>query len=236
MGETPMTDIATKFKEDTTDHKMTILHDEGLYRHLRFQKQGSSFYWFELITAPGSLSFQGDGDAFVFRRDEDMFTFFRMSAWRGRPNFHYWAQKLVSYPKFEQYDQELMQRFVDESVAEAVRDDPTLIRLAEDVRYFVTEELISDESLDRSVVENFKHWTNKDDKFKNPKPAPDFKFQDTWEVSLRDYDPWFLWACEAILWGIGQYDAVQVQEVRGKTRTSPAHEIWPGSRPAVSRD
>jgi hypothetical protein len=30
-------DIATRFAKDTATHRMTVLHDDGLYRHLRFE-------------------------------------------------------------------------------------------------------------------------------------------------------------------------------------------------------
>jgi hypothetical protein len=59
------TDIAERFAKETAEHDMEIVHDDGLYRHLRFRHQGpnySSWYWFDLITVPGSLIFRGDGD------------------------------------------------------------------------------------------------------------------------------------------------------------------------------
>lgn len=34
-------DIAARFARDTAQHEMTVLHDDGLYRHLRFQRT----YW-----------------------------------------------------------------------------------------------------------------------------------------------------------------------------------------------
>jgi hypothetical protein len=40
-----------------------------------------------------------------------------------------------------------------------------------------------------------------------------FQFYDTWEWDFRDYDWWFLWACQAIVWGIAQFDGA-AQEPR----------------------
>ena len=98
-----MSDIAARFTRDTANHTMIVLHDDGLYRHLRFQDTTwrppltkplkSSFYWFDLITAPGTMIFEGDGESYVFRREEDMIGFFRSSAYKGRPNLHYWQER-----------------------------------------------------------------------------------------------------------------------------------------------
>ena len=57
-----------RFLPDVAEHKLTVLHDEGLYRHLRFQKPGTGFYWFDLITWPGNLAFKGDMGGFMFAR------------------------------------------------------------------------------------------------------------------------------------------------------------------------
>lgn len=211
--------IAERFKRDTAEHAMTVLHDDGLYRHLRFQHQmwlppllkpqRSSMYWFDLITVPGALIFQGDGDSYVFRRVEDMFEFFRGSAWQGQPNLGYWAEKLTSGSNVMRYDQELLRKHIETEIDEAVKQDPSLARLAYDARLHVIEEICGDESLDRSIVERFTHWTDENAEFKVPQPKPDFVFGEIWETSFRDYDWWFVWACHAIVWGIRQYDAAK---------------------------
>jgi hypothetical protein len=36
-----------------------------------------------------------------------------------------------------------------------------------------------------------------------------FRFEDTQEWNLRDYDWWFLWALHGIVWGIAQYDSAK---------------------------
>jgi hypothetical protein len=201
-----MADTAERFKRDTADHQMTVLHDDGLYRHVRFRQPRNEIYWFDLITVPGALIFQGDGDSFTFRRTEDMFDFFRTSAWMGEPNVRYWEEKLTSDSRVMRYDQELLRKFVDEVAAEATKENPKLTRLAQDVRRHVTDELVGDESLDRAVVEDFKHWINEDDEYAVPHKQHDWGFPEIWEMSFRDYDWWFLWACHAIVWGIGCYD------------------------------
>ncbi|MEV7870133.1 hypothetical protein AB0P17_29495 [Streptomyces sp. NPDC088124] len=64
-------EIAARFARDTARHQLTVLHADGLYRHLRFASRvtGYSEYWFGLITMPYALVFKGDGEAFVFTID-----------------------------------------------------------------------------------------------------------------------------------------------------------------------
>jgi hypothetical protein len=211
-------DTATRFARDTAEHQMTVLHDDGLYRHLRFHHPKHSMYWFDLITVPGALIFQGDGDSFVFRRVEDMFTFFRGPV--GQINPGYWSEKLTSgRNEVIAYQQERLEEYVNDLVGEAIEldaggiegaetdEDRVLTGLEDAIRERITDELTGDESLDRNLVEQFRYWANPADEFSTPRKTPDFEFHDVWEWDCRDYDWWFLWACHAIVSGIAQYDS-----------------------------
>lgn len=39
-----------RFLKDAENHKMTVVRDDGVYRHLRFMKPETTSYWFDLIT------------------------------------------------------------------------------------------------------------------------------------------------------------------------------------------
>ena len=92
--------IAERFARETAKHRMTVLHDDGLYRHLRFTEMHlcndaewrttNGFYWFDLITWPGSLTINGDCGTYTFSRITDMFEFFRGYG----INPQYWAEKV----------------------------------------------------------------------------------------------------------------------------------------------
>jgi len=126
------TGIAKRFKNDTAKHEMTVLHDDGLYRHLRFtpvvtdEKTGkrsrSSSYWFDLITWPGCLAVNGDCGSFMFSRIEDMFEFFRGS----RINPQYWAGKVCGETTTKSYGEDLFRQQVADEVKEAEKDWPGL--------------------------------------------------------------------------------------------------------------
>jgi hypothetical protein len=72
-----------RFEQETAEHEMTVLRDDGLYRHLRFQRPGTSIYWFDLVTWPGRLVICGDCGDLMFSRLRDMFEFFGPDSSRG---------------------------------------------------------------------------------------------------------------------------------------------------------
>lgn len=238
-----MTDVPTRFVREVAEHELTIAHDDGLYRHLKFRHIGknySGYYWFDLITVPGALFFQGDGDGFAFRRLEDMFEFFRGSAYAGRPNVQYWAEKLVgpSPRQVMTYQPEMVTAWVAAEVREAQKDG-ALPGLAAAVREHVleAEEMTwDDETSARRLIEDFRHYENEDDRYRI-NSHPDFQFSELWEVSFRDYDWWFLWALEAILWGIGKYDEAHGRKSRwlpgGPIQTVELPDLFESAAPRV---
>jgi hypothetical protein len=84
-----------RFKKDVEKHVMTVIRDDGVYRHLRFQTPGSYCMGFDIVTWPGYLAYTGDMGAYVFTRLEDMFQFFRCAEGRNqyRIDLRYWAEK-----------------------------------------------------------------------------------------------------------------------------------------------
>lgn len=188
---------AARFAEDTRDHVMTVLHDDGLYRHLRFTKNRDGYgeYWFDLITWPGRLAMCGDvGDDYVFSRLPDMFEFFRDDR-RWGINPHYWAEKLGGGRRsVKAYSEELLRQRVVEQFVEDARYSGVPAGTGKQLRTWVLNEDLSDEHAARNVLEDFAYLG--------------YEFKDVWEWDFHDYDHSFLWACHAIVWGIGRYDKV----------------------------
>lgn len=189
--------ISKRFQTETATHAMTILHDDGLYRHLRFAPtKGPSFYWFDLITWPHNLVFRGDGESYAFSRIEDMFAFFRSGIRRDGAieiNPGYWSEKLTSTRDVMTYDEEIFRRRVKEHVAEAILDRRAPRGITREIRYLLEDGDITWEGGARQELDRFEF--------------DGFRFEDAWEWNFRDYDWWFLWACYGICWGIAQYDA-----------------------------
>lgn len=193
--------IAERFTRETAHHRMTVLHDDGLYRHLHFAdanpdptRRMSWNLWFDLITVPGALIFQGDGESFTFRRTQDMFGFFLGSAWKGEPNYHYWSEKLTnSRDSVMRYSEA---RFIDEvkrAFIEDVRnrDVPPGTGKALIEHFETVDHLFESEA--RDALDSFEY--------------KGYGFHDTWEWDFREYDWWYRWACNAIVWGVAQYRA-----------------------------
>lgn len=119
-------EIAARFARDTASHEMTVLHDQGLYRHLRFANaEHGSFGAFELITWPYNLVVKA-GWVFHFDIDatEDMFDLFRRTALTGQINPHYWSEKVrAGRDEVMGYDDQLLKAEIASTLAQWMRDD-----------------------------------------------------------------------------------------------------------------
>lgn len=191
-------DIAARFARDTAHHQMRVLHDDGVYRHVRFMhttdEGRSSAYWFELVTWPGSLVFRGDGQSFVFERVEDMFAFFRDGAYRGEPSVSYWAEKVTSgQDRIRTYSEEMFRR----RVLETFTEDASYGGVPRGTGRALREQILDNPEIyheqgARDALDEFEH--------------DGYEFVDTWDWDILDWDWWFLWACHALVWGIAYYD------------------------------
>ena len=250
------TAIAERFTRETASHRMIVFHDDGLYRHIRFQhhvlcndaevRLGYSSYWFDLITWPGALTINGDCGTYTFARDTDMFVFFRRHrTLRGdgfEINPQYWAEKLRAPEPAgaKKYSEDVFRQQVVDYVTEAIRygDAPRGIGKAvrdeifgpfakwsivyeEGAREALAEFAYGDtwttvctcgDSTDGLVYEAALDWRTQHRSqrgtghFADLKQIEGFRFTDTWEWDLTDFDWQYLWCCHAIQWGIAQYD------------------------------
>ena len=239
MTEYPET--AKRFARETAQHEMTVLHDDGLYRHLRFEPKGHTFYWFDLITTPGQLIFSGDGESFVFRRLTDMFQFFRSGLMRDGSieiNPVYWSEKLASGREAAtSYSQKLFEEKVAETL-KTVEDDYPGIKAAW-AEHIESEFNIEYEEEALRALSSFEFgeahraecracdWKFEDERYtvaarkarehryeagdEHSAPVQDltFAFSDMGEMQLQDFHWWFLWASNAIVWGIARYDRIR---------------------------
>ncbi|MBN7389249.1 hypothetical protein I3U52_24390 [Mycobacteroides abscessus subsp. abscessus] len=94
----------------TRNHKMTVLRDDDLYRHVRFAEPGTSIWHFDLVTWPGHLVISGDIGGYHFARLPDMFEFFRKPV--GYINAHYWAEKLCGPIRSMSFSADVFKRLV----------------------------------------------------------------------------------------------------------------------------
>jgi len=203
-------DIAERFQRDTANHEMTVLHDDGLYRHLKFSNPERRWTsWFEIVTWPGSLAIRGDvKDGYVFVRLADMFEFFRGPV--GRINPDYWSEKVVaSRDSFMTYSQDLFNKQVAEDLKEAEADWPGVTKAWDEKVNGDFAEYNTEYEHDASAALNSFEY------LPEGHAGEPFRFQDSWEWQLKDFDWSYLWCCHAIVWGIAQYDAKRAPAVAG---------------------
>lgn len=193
-----------RFDHETAEHEITILRDEGLYRHLRFQKPGSPFYWFDLVTWPGRLVVCGDAGDFMFSRLRDMFEFFEGS--RGEINPDYWCEKLQAPQgsgreaarvySFEVFKARVLEWFEDIKPAELDDDEAVQsLRAALDEQLLGKNDWGSDPG-EHEAYERLHLFEHAGQQIYDPS-----------DWNLREYQWSFLWCCWAIVRGIERYRA-----------------------------
>ncbi|WP_181273659.1 hypothetical protein [Brevibacterium oceani] len=126
----PYAQTYANFLKNTEEHVLNVIHNDGLYRHLRFQEPGTRMWSMDLVTWPGHLATSGDiGEGLVFSREEDMIGFFA-SAGKvdghysdGAPSidFRYWAEKIQGRGLVDvrKYDAEFFLQLVREHLEES---------------------------------------------------------------------------------------------------------------------
>jgi hypothetical protein len=209
------------FERVTADHQMTVYRDDGVERHLSFRdKDGSSSYWFEILTWPGALCIRGDCGTYVFSRTRDMFEFFRQGMGndpsRLRINPSYWMEKLQAVNSCG-YGEGAAKRFSEQKFRRNVvhwfrrHTDPIWHPEAYEHRWAIwktiREEVLErvdshDPSYNFTLLNDFEVWIDVEMKFRHKN-----FFDEFWELDCKDYDHSFLWNCYAIAWAIRQYDS-----------------------------
>lgn len=185
------------FRANVKTHEMIVLHEDGLYRHLRFRKPGTGMYGFDLVTWPGYLSITGDLDSYTFSRLPDMFDFFGSDP--DYINAHYWEEKIVAgHPTKVFSEAEFRRQVVAEFMEQRHDWDGERRELFE----AICEEVLTD------VYDNgTAHSSLYRFQYRAADGKRTFEFVDTFEWDFKEWDFHYLYVCHAIVWGIAQYRA-----------------------------
>jgi hypothetical protein len=213
-----------EFLNEVREHQLIVICDDGVNRHLRFKRPGTSCMHFDLITWPGYLCYTGDMGTYVFRRLEDMFEFFRTdadSAWlksKGMTlgiNLGYWTEKLVAVDgnrgggKVKEFDVDKFKRVINEYRVQWMRNAKADATLDKEGRRELWE-AVDDEVLchtedggERAQIAayDFCH-----DPHANPKKPYGWSFQDLFEHDFTEFTHSIVWCSYALAWGIKAYD------------------------------
>ncbi len=195
------------FLNDVKNHEITILKDDGLYRHICMSK-GSFDQKYYIITFPGGLLFTGDMGTYEFERTEDMFSFFRTGISDNGDigiNSAYWAEKCKSESVFGNGIREFSPEHFKENVKffweEYFTDKETTE--AKEVWEEINSSILNCEDAEWDCVASLNNFSTYGIK-------TDFDFGDFWEssVDLKTYN--FLWCLYAIVFAIKMYESVKV--------------------------
>jgi hypothetical protein len=235
--ETETETVAQKFARDVENHELTILHDDGLYRHLRFKQPDNSFFWFDLVTWPGVLAIRGDMHNQMFSRLRDMFSFFR----NQRANYGYWAEKTPDYGRsVREHSPELVRQQIEEHLVEHAKElDHRQAQYALDhARWTRTPRLerwpyrseprepVLPKTLKelRELVKTY----DENGELEHPDGTRALLRElerldvvsDVWEWDTSDWTYHYQWACHAIPWGVHQYDVAKSREATATLDTA----------------
>ena len=196
-----------EFLQAVAQHTMTVLRDDGIYRHVRFKRPDEGAYWFDLITWPGSLCIDGDMGTHVFRRLDDMFQFFRVDKdWKREGetlaiNPSYWGEKLQAistYGKFKEFSTERFEQVVkdyfDTWVEENHPDDDAKMELWEQLEEDVLSRANDGAHDAFEAAFSFRY------------DSLGFCMEDFWDHHFEEFTFHFIWCCYAIALGVKTYD------------------------------
>ena len=181
--------IKADFLNDTKGHKLTVVQDSGLFRHLTVKRPESGVYGYNITTWPGYLCISGDMGCYVFARLDDMFEFFRSD--KLEINAGYWGEKLQAVAKTGRRSGDAMefnQVATANSVLECWKDDKKEYRR---IKNELSRLLHNDCEDDRAAMEIMQGIDG---------------LHDAWDYLVYDYTLHFQWCLYAIVYAIQQYD------------------------------
>lgn len=219
----------SEFLTNVATHQMEIIKDDGIYRHVRFARPGTSCMHFDLITWPGYLAYVGDMGSYTFSRIRDMFEFFRQPAkpTDANPsgltiNPGYWSEKVqaadmsdgvteFSEVKFKAKAKRWFDEWADDaSDLSAEQRNELWDSIESDVFGVLVDYGAQGAHQAYGAFMDFEHGGSR-------------PFHDFFEVSSDVYSRRFLWCCYALVWGINQYDASQVKPEPEQHTEGPDH-------------
>lgn len=213
------------FLKDVAEHQIQIIKEDGVHRHIRFQKPGTMGMHFDFITWPGYLCYTGDMGTFVFSRLDDMFQFFRTDReyahTKGKQlgiNLSYWGEKVQAVDnryagegsisefdpvRFKQVINEYRVRWMRETKETSNLNKEERRELWEAVEDEVLSEVADGGTFAQQAAYNFS-W-------KAGHGRTEYAFHDFFEHNFTKPTHTFQWCCYALAWGIQQYDSVKAE-------------------------
>lgn len=204
--------ILTQFLSSVALHQLTVIRDDGFYRHLRFKRPGTNAYYFDIVTWPGYLTVTGDMGTWTFSRITDMFEFFTSEHFGIRESFlinpGYWSEKFEAgacsgrheSPCYE-FDAQAFDKGLQEWLSCYLEDCDNEENAAE-----------AREAIRELTGNDFRTENDAYHAINNAYFPGDVSSYDIYESmsSLLTYSHHYLWICYAIVWGIERYNTAKL--------------------------
>lgn len=189
-SEARVASVAKVCNADKPHGTLEVLQDQGAYRHLRATTHGGFILWFEVVTWPGALTFQGPSGAWTFGRVVDDMAEYIKDAPVDVP---YWADLLLhhSNPAYVYAGEDRATRYVREAVRAAEDTFPDLAEAVEATFFspYASADLKTEDGFLVSA-RTFEH--------------DEFRFDvENWDLKIIDSR--FAYACHALSWAIEQW-------------------------------
>jgi len=194
------------FDKEIPDHEMKIHLDNGLYRHIHYQKPGTGVQYFSITTFPHHLCISGDMGTYVFSRVEDMFKFFRNDGNIINPS--YWGEKLKSISTFGGYEKFNVDEFKEqvEFSFNGFREDIDDSELADKIWADIKARVVDPANDDGDGWETMR--SAMEYKYVDIDDGTEIGniFQDFGETGCNRYTHNYIWCLWAIVHAIKMYD------------------------------
>ncbi|MFI9052544.1 hypothetical protein [Streptomyces sp. NPDC053427] len=192
-----------RFDGEVEGAAMTVLKDDGAYRHLRFVFPRASWAWCEVVTWPGALVLRGGLGSWMFVDTEDVTKLFRPNSHSERVNPLYWEGKLAPGSGTARvHSPERAVAHIRQTVADMADTFP---RLPYDIDSDLLDgRLVNDLSTEgglRAAIRAFEEMHG---------CSYEGLYFDVESWDLKRFDPWFLLACVVLPWAVEQLDAALV--------------------------
>jgi hypothetical protein len=197
------------FLDDVKNHKMTILKDDGVYRHLRFKRPDSNTYWFDIVTFPQTLVITGDMGGCMYQRLDDMFQFFRNdNKDKLRINPSYWGEKVVcGKDEITEFSQDELKRVATDYIDSALDGEGWTDDEIEHLKNDISQEIDWCDSNSVRMYDFMEEYEYRKEET-TIWDEPDFIFTDWFESHhhAEVYTFHYIWRSYAIAWAVQQYD------------------------------
>lgn len=196
-----------EFLKHVKNHKMKIINDSDVCRHILFRQPNDSDRYFQITTWPNHLCISGDMGTYVFSRIQDMFNFFK-----GDINPGYWGEKLQSgagsnKDAIFEYSSDKAEQFIKDIVREKLPNIDEKIQ--NDIAERICGEVgVHEYNFESIIYDNLSDYEfdgddHYDEDLEGIKLTIDF--DDLCEARFKKVTYHYIWCLYAIVWGIEQY-------------------------------